>query len=285
MPIILDVFLPLSLAFIMLSLGLGLTLADFRRLLEMPGAVAIGLVAQVILLPLAAFAIGKAFGLPPALALGLMILSLCPGGVTSNILTKLARGNVALSITLTGAVSLLSIVTVPALTAWLAVVIMGVDAPPVDVTKLSVALVLMTLIPVSLGIAIRHFASEFATKFEGLAGKLANMLFIVIVLLAIAAGHADLLDNLRTLGPALVVLIALLLVVGLSLARLARLDGPTSTAIALETGVQNATLGIAVGALIAPGGEGLAALALPSAVYGVLMYLVVAPFILWRRRM
>ncbi|MEM7505997.1 MAG: bile acid:sodium symporter family protein [Pseudomonadota bacterium] len=285
MPIILDVFLPLSLAFIMLSLGLGLTLADFRRLLEMPRAVGVGLIAQILLLPVAAFAMGRLFGLPQELALGLMILSLCPGGVTSNILTKLALGNVALSVTLTGVVSLLSIFTVPALTAFFAGLIMGVEAPPVNVTKLSIALVLMTLVPVSMGVAIRHFAPGFASRIEGPVGKLANLLFVVIVVLAIIGGREDLVENLTTLGPALVALIAFLLITGLALARMTRLDMPTSTAIALETGVQNATLGIAVGSLITPGGAGLAALALPSAVYGVLMYLVVAPFILWRRRM
>ena len=115
---LISVFLPVSLAVIMLSLGLGLTIADFARIIRQPRALVAGLASQVIVLPIVAYLFVKLFGLTGELAFGIMILSVCPGGVTSNILTKLVGGTLALSIALTGVVSLLSVVTVPLLVVF-----------------------------------------------------------------------------------------------------------------------------------------------------------------------
>src|SRR6056297_1530021 len=144
MDILIDVGLPLSLAIIMLSLGVGLEAGDFMRVIRRPRAFRIGAVAQVILLPLAAFAVTAIFALPPEIAVGIMLLSFCPGGVTSNILTKLARGDVALSVSLTAVVSLLSILTVPVLAAFTVRHFMGESAPDVSVAGLALAMFLIT---------------------------------------------------------------------------------------------------------------------------------------------
>lgn len=282
---LLDVFLPLSLAFIMFSLGLGLTIADFTRVVRVPKAFAIGAFAQIVLLPVTAYLLLQVFSLPPELALGVMILSFCPGGVTSNILTKLAGGAVALSVTLTAVVSLVSVVTVPLLVDWSATEFMGVTAPDIDIGALAIAMFAITAVPVALGVAVRALAPRFADGAETWVSRIANVLFVVIVVGALATNWSVFVENLAVLGPVLIIMNVVLLALGVLMARLGGLDARESTAISLETGVQNATLGITVGGLIAAEAAGaLPTFALPAGVYGITMYAVAAPFILWARR-
>lgn len=281
-----DIFiqlLPLALAIIMLSLGLGLTMADFARVLTAPRAFIIGLVCQVVAIPAVAWVLASFSGLPPALAVGVMILALCPGGVTSNVLTRFARGDLALSISLTGLVSLLSVLTVPVLAAFFAKHFMGLDAPVIDVTALGLAMFAMTAVPVAIGMTVRRFAPGFSDRAEGPLSVLALVLFVLIVLGAIVLNWDLLMENLPKLGPSLVVLNVILLAIGLGLARLAGLSQRQGTAIAIETGIQNSTLGITVGSLIVEQASGLPPFSLPSGVYGLTMYAVALPFIFWRR--
>ena len=282
---LITVFLPLALAIIMFSLGLGLTLDDFRRVLSAPRAFGVGALAQIVALPVVAYAIAVMFRLPSELAVGMMILSFCPGGVTSNILTKFARGDLALSISLTGVISLVSVVTVPLLVAFAADRFMGVDAPPVNVTSLALAMFLITAVPVVLGMLLRHFASGLTTSVEGFVEKLAVVLFVVVVVGALASNWSLFVENLPVLGPAVVVLNVVLLAIGVGLARLTSLDGRQATAISIETGIQNATLGITVGSLIVEQASALPPFSLPSAVYGITMYGVSLPFVYWRRKL
>ncbi|WP_299045614.1 bile acid:sodium symporter family protein [uncultured Tateyamaria sp.] len=283
MDILVNVVLPLSLAIIMLSLGIGLTFADFGRVLRTPKAFATGAIAQVILLPGVTYCVVRAFGLPAEIAVGFMLLSFCPGGVTSNMLARLSRGDVALSVSLTAVISLLSILTVPVLAAWSVVHFMGDAAPDVSVTRLAVSVFVIVTLPVLIGVLIRRYATDFAISVEPFLSRLATLLFIIIVVAALAANWDIFVGNLDTLGPALVVLILVLLLVGLALARLAALPWDQSKTIAVETGIQNATLGITLAALISGQADGFSAMALPSGVYGILMYLVAAPFVVWFR--
>ena len=283
MDILINVVLPLSLAIIMLSLGIGLTFGDFGRVLRTPKAFTIGAVAQVILLPVVTYITVRAFGLGPEIAVGFMLLSFCPGGVTSNMISRLAKGDVALSVSLTAVISLLSIITVPVLAAWSVVHFMGDAAPDVSVTSLAIAMFLITTLPVLIGVLTRHFATAFATRIEPLLTKIATVLFIVIVLAALVGNWGLFISNLGTLGPALIILNALLLVLGLLLARAGALPWDQSKTISIETGIQNATLGITLAALISGQSEGFSAMALPSAVYGITMYIVAAPFVAWFR--
>ncbi|MBO6900191.1 MAG: bile acid:sodium symporter [Rhizobiaceae bacterium] len=283
MDVLITVFLPLALAIIMFSLGLGLTLDDFRRVFVAPKAFGIGALSQIVVLPAVAYATVLLFRLPAELAVGLMILSFCPGGVTSNILTKFARGDLALSISLTGVVSLVSVVTVPLLVAFTADHFMGVEAPPVNVTSLAVAMFAITALPVALGMVVRHFAPGLTGMIETFVERLAVILFVIVVVGALAANWTLFVDNLAVLGPAVVVLNAVLLAIGLGLARLFALDGRQATAISIETGIQNATLGITVGSLIVEQVSALPPFSLPSGVYGITMYVVSLPFVFWRR--
>jgi len=284
MDILVNVVLPLSLAIIMFSLGIGLTIADFTRVLKAPRAFAAGALAQVIVLPAVAFGIVLMFNLPPALAAGVMLLAFCPGGVTSNVISKWARGDVALSVSLTAVISLLSLLTVPALTAWAVTHFMGENAPDISIASLTIAVFLITTVPVCLGVVVRRFATDFATRVEPLLSTLSSVLFIVIVLAAIAANWSLFTENLATLGPSLVALNIVLLGLGLALARIAQLNWQQTKTVAVETGIQNGTLGIALGTLIANQPDGfMSPLTLPSAIYGVTMYIVAAPFVAWFR--
>lgn len=284
MGVLLTVFLPLSLAIIMFSLGLGLTVGDFRRVLIQPFAFAVGALNQVVLLPLVALALAIVFQLPPELAVGMMILSFCPGGVTSNILAKFARGDVALSVTLTGVISLLSIVTVPLLVAWSVGYFMGSDAPEVNVTRLAFSMFLITAVPVLCGVVVRHFAGGFATRLDPILSRVASTLFVIIVIGALAANWNVFVENLPKLGPAVVALNIVLLGLGALVAGFCRLNRREVKTIAIETGIQNSTLGITVGSLIAEQASGLPPFSLPAGVYGITMYFVTLPFIFLTRQ-
>lgn len=283
MDILINVVLPLSLAIIMLSLGVGLSIADFARVAQRPKAFSIGAISQVVMLPLIAYACVRAFGLSGELAVGVMLLSLCPGGVTSNMVSKLARGDVALSVSLTAVVSLLSILTVPVLAAWAVQHFMGDAAPDVSVTSLAFAMFLITTLPVAIGVAIRHSAPSFADRIDGGLSVLATVLFVLILFAALAGNWALFIENLPLLGPALVTLNVILMGLGLALAALTGLAWQSRKTISIETGIQNATLGITLAAIISGQSEGFSTMALPSAVYGITMYLVALPFVAWFR--
>ena len=152
---IIDAFLPLSLVFIMFALGLGLTFKDFTNLIHRPKAFFVGIMNQMILLPIVAFFSISLMGITKELAVGMMILASCPGGVTSNIITKLAKGDTALSISYTAVVSIITIVTLPLITGFSMKHFMGSDAPPLNLISLGLTLFLITAIPVGIGMAVR----------------------------------------------------------------------------------------------------------------------------------
>ncbi|MEM9098869.1 MAG: bile acid:sodium symporter family protein [Pseudomonadota bacterium] len=283
MELLIELFLPLSLAVIMLSLGIGLTVGDFARVVQVPRAFLAGAAAQMIVLPTTAFCLLMIVPLEPELALGVMILSFCPGGVTSNVLVKFARGALALSITLTAVVSLLAVVTIPILVAWMAEVFLGASTE-VDVSNLAIAVFLITTLPVAIGVAIRRFAPAVAGRIERPLSLIANLFFVIILVGAIAAGAQTLLANALTLAPLLMALNVGMLGIGLLIGWISGLSFRERIAIALEAGVQNAALGITLGGLLADASGALPGFTLPSAVYGVTMYLVVAPFVIWARR-
>lgn len=284
MDLLINVGLPISLAIIMLSLGIGLEIADFRRVLNRKYPFAIGAVCQVVLLPIAAFSAVTLFGLPPEIAVGFMLLSFCPGGVTSNILTKLAKGDVALSVSLTAVISILSILTVPFLAAWSITYFMGENAPEVSISGLAIAMFLITTLPVAIGVSIRRFATGFANRIEDGLSKLATALFVLIVVAALAGNWQIFIENLGIMGAGLISLNIALLLIGLGIAHVANLTWAECKSISIDTGIQNSTLGITLAALITGTENGFSPLALPSAVYGITMYAVVLPFLVWFRR-
>ncbi|MEM6279377.1 MAG: bile acid:sodium symporter [Verrucomicrobiota bacterium] len=281
---IVNILLPLILAFIMFSLGLGLRKEDFTRVARFPKAFGTGLINQLLLLPLVAFVIASFLKVSPELAVGVMILSFCPGGVTSNVLARMARGNVPLSISLTAVTSLISILTVPFLVAFSVQHFMGNEAPGVNVAGLGIKMFLLTAIPVLLGMWLTAARSAFVEKISGTVSKIALVLFVFIIVAAVVKNRVVFFGNLPALGPGMILLNLIMLALGLLSSRLLRLDRKEATSISLESGVQNGTLGIAVGAMIAASpDESLPVFTVPSAVYGITMYLVSLPFVFWRR--
>lgn len=280
---LLTVMLPVSLGIIMLSLGMGLTPADFTRVVRIPMAVLIGLLCQIVALPLVAFALLQVIPIAPELAVGVMILACAPGGVTSNILARIAGGTVALSVTLTAIASLLCVVTVPAIVALSLDVFMGEAAPPLDITRLALTMFALTVVPVVLGMGVRLAAPRWASGAEEVLSTIAVTLFALLVVAALVSNWTLFTTNIPTLGPILLALIVAMVGIGLLAGRVLRLSRPDSIAVAMEAGIQNGTLGITVGALIALG-DSVGPFSLPSGVYGIVMYLTCIPLALLLRR-
>ncbi len=276
---IIDIFLPLSLMFIMFTLGIGLTIQNFRNIIEQPKALIIGLVNQMIFLPLIAFIIILFINLPSEMAVGMMILSCCPGGVTSNMLTKIAKGDTALSISYTAIVSIITVFSLPLIVGLSMQYFMGSNAPNISILSLGLTMFFITTIPVSIGLFINTKYHNLSISFLPIANKISSILFIIIIIGALASEWDAFVNNLNLLGPAIIVLIFLMLFIGYGSASLFNLNKEKSITIAIESGIQNATVGIAIGNLILNQGMGLSILSLPSGVYGILMYLVCLPFV------
>ena len=281
MGFLITVVLPLALAFIMFSLGLGLTLDDFKRVLVRPLAFFTGAVSQIILVPLIAYVLLMVFSLPPELAVGFMILSFCPGGVTSNIISKLANGDVALSVSLTAIVSLLTMITVPLLVAWSVLHFMGDNAPEVNISSLAISMFLITTLPVLLGVMLRHYAKAFADKVENMVSKIAVGLFVTVIVGAIASNWNVVTSNISELGLGLVALVAALSFVGFAVSRILGASKNEAKTISVETGVQNGALALAIAGLLVAGGPTFNAYAIPAALYSVVWLTTALPAFLF----
>ena len=275
-----ELLLPLALAFIMFSLGLTLVVDDFKRVLSRPKAMLIGLVGQMLVVPVFAFAVAVAWGLAPEMAVGLMILAACPGGVSSGLLTHLARGDTALSISLTAVTSVAAVITVPFVVDFsmqqFMQTAMRVDFPLLKMVR---GVFLLTTIPVALGMGIKAWRPALALRLERPAGRLANLLFVLIVLATFFSQRQVLLDNLGRLGPAAMVLNLLVIAAGFAMAAAAGLRQRDRIAVATECGLQNAGLGIFIAASVMQS----PAMTVPSVVYALLMNFGAIGFVILMR--
>ncbi len=268
----------------MFSLGIGLSLNDFKRVFLYPRAVLAGAICQVLVLPIVAFLLVTFIALPAELSFGIMLLSFCPGGVSSNMMTKLAGGAVALSITLTGIISLLSILTIPFLVIWAGQYFLGPEALDVDVTSLGITMFMMTAVPVSIGIYVRYKWPDISRKIEPKAVNLSTALLAIIITASLIGNWATFSENFIKLGPLLAGMNIILLALGILVGRILKLQARECITIAMETGIQNSTLGITLASLLVITDAAIPAYGLPSAVYGIVFYLTGIPFILWSRR-
>ncbi|MBK7016553.1 MAG: bile acid:sodium symporter family protein [Sulfuritalea sp.] len=265
---VVELFLPLALGFIMFALGLTLVVDDFRRLLTRPKAVLAGLVGQVLVVPAAAWGIALAWGLSAEMAVGLMILAACPGGVSSGLLTHLARGDTALSITLTAITSVAAVATVPFIVDLSLRHFMnsgaGIEFPLASMVR---GVFLLTTVPVVLGMGLRAWRPAFTTRVEVAAGRIATALFVLIVLATFFSQRQVLAENLGSLGPATVLLNLLVIGAGFGLAAGAGLERRDCIAVATESGLQNAGLGIFIASALLQS----PAMTVPSVVYALVM--------------
>ena len=278
---IIDIFLPLSLVFIMFTLGLGLTPNDFVNLLRKPKAFFVGIINQMILLPITAFIIVSLMGITKEIAVGMMILASCPGGVTSNMITKLAKGDTALSISYTAVISVLTIITLPIITGFSMGHFMGAEAPPMNLVSLGLTMFLITALPVGIGLIVRSKNRTFADSFEITATKISTILFIIIIMGALLSEWNTFINNLTALGPAIILLMVVMITIGYNSSNWLKMNGPQAVTVAIESGIQNATVGITIGNLIINPETGLSILSIPSGVYGILMYFICLPFVFW----
>ena len=276
---IIDIILPLSLIFIMFSLGLGLKVQDFKNIMNNPKAFIIGIVNQMIVLPIVAFLIVIIFNLPTDLAVGIMILSCCPGGVTSNILTKLAKGDTALSISCTAVASLLTVITLPLIVGFSVTYFIGNNAPPINIFLLGLTMFVISTLPVLLGLYINTKFVNISKSFAPISNKISSFLFVIIVVGALASEWILFIDNVHSLGPAIISLICIMMIVGYNSSKLFGIADRQASTISIESGIQNGTVGIAIGNIILSTPEGLSVYSLPSGVYSILMYLVCLPAI------
>ena len=278
---IIDIFLPLSLIFIMFTLGLGLTLNDFINLVHTPKVFFVGIMNQMFLLPLVAFIIVSLMGITKEIAVGMMILASCPGGVTSNIITKLAKGDTALSISYTAVISILTIVSLPMITGFSMKYFMGADAPPLNLLSLGFTMFLITALPVGIGLSVRSKYRTFADSFEATATKISTILFIIIILGALVSEWNTFINNLLKLGPAIILLMVVMITIGYKSSNWFKMNNRQAVTVAIESGIQNGTVGITIGNLIINPETGLSILSIPSGVYGILMYFICLPFVFW----
>ncbi len=273
-----SLLLPLGLGFIMFALGLGLGLDDFRRALRQPRALLLGLVAQIALLPLTAFLLASALRLPPEAAVGLMVLAACPGGVTAGMVTHLARGETALSISLSALTSLLAFLTVPLVVGLSLSHFLGESsAIRVPVGQLAGGLVLVTLVPVGLGLWLKE-SNRVTPRTQKLIQRLATGVFALIVLHTFFVQWPTISADFPILAPACLALNLITMGTGFVLGAVARVSEGGRIALTVECGMQNSALGItlALSLLAQP------ALAVPSVVYALLMNVTALSLIAWR---
>ncbi len=272
---LIKVVLPGSLFIIMLGMGLALKLADFKLVLVRPKAVALGVFAQMVLLPMLAYGVILLMGMEGAVAMGLMILALCPGGTTSNLYTYLAKGDIALSVTLTSLVSLIAPFTVPLFIIAFMSVIMGQEqAIELPVLQTIIQLVVITIIPISLGMLINKWQPEFSAKAEKTV-KVFSMLFLFFIVILITLKNIDQMESyFAQAGLAAIILNVLCMVMGYGIAKFAKLNEAQSKAIGIEVGFQNGTLAIVIALTLLHSTE----MAIAATCYSITMFITGAVF-------
>lgn len=281
MDIVTQVILPLILAFIMFSMGLSLVVDDFKRVAKFPKAFMIGALLQIVSLPVLAFLLTKVWvstgNVDPAYAVGMIIIAACPGGVTSNLMTHLAKGDTALSISLTAIISVLSVFTIPFIVNYGYAIFMGSDqGSPLPVAKTIFGIFCVTTVPVAIGMIIKAKNSDLADKLEPIARKVATVFFVIIIIAAVAKKWGLLVAHGSTLLPVTLALNLLTMFIAWATSKMLKLNTPQGIAITFECGLQNGTLAIMI-ALTFLKNE---AMMLPGGVYSLLMFFTSGVFLL-----
>ena len=260
---------PICLALIMLGLGLGLKGEDFIRILKTPKDFFIGFFSQLIILPIVALCVALALDLSAPLAVGLMIIAAAPGGVTSNVLTKFADGDVALSISLTAIVSLISIISVPFVVINSAEFLGVVVSKDISMTGIALKMALVVTVPVIIGMIIRGFAEKFISSKINIINKLTGWLFIIVFAAIWIEEKDNILNYLAQAGLAVLILNVVMMLIAYFIAKKFVSGIAQQKCIALECGLQNGTLAVFVATLMFDD----IAYVIPTAAYALIMYI------------
>ena len=272
---------PIALALIMLTLGLGLTTSDFTRVIKRPKDFLVGLICQVILLPIIAFVLIKILNVQPALALGVMIIAAAPGGVTSNILTKFANGDVALSVSLTAIISLLSILTVPFIVIQSADLLnINYITQQISMSGISIKMFLVVTLPVLIGMLIRKLANEFIITRTALIEKISLILFIVVFISIWIEEWENIITYLSRAGIITLILNMTMMTLGFYIAKIFASGIAQRKCISLECGLQNGTLAVFVSTQLFDDVIYL----IPTASYALIMFVTSIIFVLLLRK-
>ena len=260
---------PICLALIMLGLGLGLSIKDFTRILRVPKDFFVGFFSQLVILPIVALAIALILNLPAPIAVGLMIIAAAPGGVTSNVLTKFANGDVALSISLTAIVSLISIVSVPFVVITSADILGVTISSNISMTGIALKMALVVTVPVIIGMIIRGLAENFILSKINIINKLTGWLFIIVFAAIWIEEKDNILNYLAQAGLAVLILNVVMMLIAYFIAKKFVSGIAQQKCIALECGLQNGTLAVFVATLMFDD----IAYVIPTAAYALTMYI------------
>jgi BASS family bile acid:Na+ symporter len=277
--IITQIFLPVSLAIIMFGMGLTLVVSDFGRLFAYPKEVLIGLFNQLIFLPLIGFLIILLFDLDSSMAIGIMILSLCPGGPTSNLITQVARGNIGLSVTLTALASLITVFTIPIILSEAISYFTGETDVIIElpVVQTMLQILVITVIPVSIGMVIRKKNESFALRMERPMRIASTVLFIIIFLLVMIANKDLIVQAMKEVGLATLLLNLSTMSLGYFTAKFFGIKGKSQISITIESGIQNGTLAFVIATTILNNVE----MGLPTGAYSIWMF-ITGGILMWR---
>ena len=275
---------PIALALIMLGLGLGLTTQDFARVLKTPKDFLTGFISQLIILPIVAFILIKILGMfleiSPEIALGVMIIAAAPGGITSNVLTKFANGDVALSVSLTAVISIISIITVP-LIVFTSADLMGVSFANenINITGTALKMAMVVAVPVILGMIIRKFADNFIGSKTSIIDKITGILFLIVFIAIWVEEKDNIFDYLAQAGLVVLILNITMMILAYYLAKTFASGIDQIKCISLECGLQNGTLAVFVATEI----SNEIVYMIPTAAYALIMYFTGFIFIYFLR--
>jgi len=273
---------PIGLALIMLGLGMSLTIRDFIRVAKIPKDFLIGIISQLVLLPIIALSIALLLNLPAELAVGLMLIACAPGGVTSNVLTKFANGDVALSITLTAVVSLISIISVPF------IMFTSIDffeisiVKEISMTGIALKMFLVVTVPVIIGMLIKHFAKNFIDKQASLIQKISVILFMLVFAAIYIEEWDNIISYIMHAGLVALLLNISMMIIGFYIAKYFASGVAQQRCISIECGLQNGTLALFVGTQIF--GESITTFIVPTAAYALIMMMTSVIFIFILRK-
>ena len=261
---------PIALALIMLALGLGLTGQDFVRVAKQPKDFLVGLICQLILLPIIAFLLLKIFNLPLEIALGVMIIAAAPGGVTSNVLTKFANGDVALSISLTAIISLISIISVPFIVFKSAELLEVAEiSKEISMIGISMKMFLVVTLPVLIGMLIRKFATNFVMSKSQLIERISVLLFVIVFAAIWVEEWENIMGYIKQAGLITLVLNIVMMFIGYYFAKFLASGVAQRKSISLECGLQNGTLAVFVASQLFSD----IAYLIPTATYAIVMFI------------
>ncbi|MFO7615822.1 MAG: bile acid:sodium symporter family protein [Bacteroidales bacterium] len=274
-----DVFLPISLGIIMLGMGLALTPADFKRVALYPKAAAIGILNQIIVLPLVGFLLLMIFPMStPELAVGIMVLAACPGGPTSNLISHISKGDTALSISLTAISSIIVVFTIPLIVNFsLRHFLQQGEYVPLPVFNTMLSVIIITLVPVAIGMIIHAKAPRFASLMNKPVKIMSGILLMVVILAAVLNDKEILVSSFRQAGPVALALNLSMMIIGFFSARLFRLRSAQRITISIESGIQNGTLGIAICATLLHNPT----MTISPAIYSLIMFMTAGVIIAW----